>query len=59
MFKYFLNAAGPESLEGLFFKGELLSQKAALNLWYVDIRPYRQKLFPSIWMSVIFGLYIF
>ena len=30
-------AAGPESLVNYFQKGALLGQKAALNLWYVDI----------------------
>ena len=52
-------AAGPESLVNYFQKGALLGQKVALNLWYVDTRPNLQKLFPSIWRSVIFGLYIF
>ena len=32
----------------LFQKGELLGQKAALNLLYIDTRPNSQKLFPSI-----------
>ena len=50
-------AAGPESLvDSCFQKGALLSQKAALNLWYVDTRPNSQKLFPRILRSVIFGL---
>ena len=32
-----------------------LGQKSALSLWYGLTRPYSQKLFPSIWRSVIFG----
>ena len=48
--------AGAESLDDYFQKGALLAQKAALNLWYVDTRPNSQKLFPSIWRSVILGL---
>ena len=35
----FLYAAGPESLKEYFQKCALLGQKAALHLWYVDIRP--------------------
>ena len=42
------HAAGLTSLENYFQKGELLGQKAELNLWYVDTRPNLQKLFPSI-----------
>ena len=33
-------AARPESLEDYFQKGALLGKKVALNLWYVDTRPY-------------------
>ena len=43
-------SGGPTFLEDYFEyfqKGALLGQKAALNFWYVDIRPKR---------SVIFGL---
>ena len=35
--------AGSESLEDYFQKGELLGQKAALNLYYVDTTPNSQK----------------
>ena len=47
--------AGLTSLEDYFQKGVFLGQKAALNLCYVDARPNSQKMFLSIWRSVIFG----
>ena len=53
------SAAGPTSLEDYFQKGALLGQKADLNLWFVDTRANSKKLFPNIWRSVIFGLWIF
>ena len=31
------SAAGPESIEGYFQKGAILGQKAALNLWYLQM----------------------
>ena len=40
--------AGPESLEDYFQKGAFLTQKAALNLWYVDTRPNSKEMFPNI-----------
>ena len=45
-------SARPESLEVYIKKGALLGQKAALNLWYVNTRPYSQKMFPSIWLMI-------
>ena len=56
MLKKTSSTAGQRYFEDYFQKGALLGQKAAINLWYVDTRPNSQKLFPSIWRSVIFGL---
>ena len=50
-------AAGPESLVNYFQKVALLGQNFLLNLCYVETRPNSRKLYPSIWRSVIFGLW--
>ena len=39
MVQSFKITAGPESLEDYFQKGTLLGQKAALNIWFVDMIP--------------------
>ena len=43
----FYKVAVPKSLEEFFQKSALLGQKAALNLWYVDIKAKFAKTVPE------------
>ena len=54
--KILLNCSWAMIFMNYFHKGALLGQKVELNLWFVDIRPNSQKLFPSIGRFVIFSL---